>query len=179
MSSRTRGAVASGAGHGVPRGLHGLAPALAPALAATVLLTACGPVELATPDLAEADAAACAALVADLPATLAGQDRVETEPAGAPGAAWGDPPIVLSCGAGEPADFEPDSACLNVSGVDWFVLPEQDLDNDADLALTTVGLEPRVRLDVPAEERPDGSAAALAELAAVLQEHLRPAQPCL
>ena len=171
MSSRTRGAVASG--QASSRVAVGGA-----VLSGTLLLAGCGPVELATPDLSEADAAACAALVADLPDTLAGHERVETEPPDAPGAAWGDPAIVVSCGVAEPDEFEPDSACLNVSGVDWFVPREQDLDNDADLTLTTVGREPRVRLDVPAEERPDGSAAALAELAAPVQEHLRPTQPC-
>jgi hypothetical protein len=149
------------------------------ACAPLVLLVGCGPVELATPDLDEADAATCAALVADLPGTLAGQERVESEPADAPGAAYGDPAIVVSCGAPEPEDFRETGACILVNDVGWFVPPDQDADNDADLALTTGGYEPRLRVDVPADYRPEGSAAVMAELSAVVSEHLDLVERCL
>ncbi|WP_244932229.1 DUF3515 domain-containing protein [Nocardioides sp. W7] len=143
------------------------------------LATGCGPVELATPDLDEADAATCAALVADLPDTLAGESVVETEPEGAPGAAYGDPAIVVSCGAPEPEDFRETADCLLVNDVGWFVPPEQDADNDADLVLTSAGYSPRLRVDVPAEYRPEGSAAVLAELASVVSEHLELVERCI
>lgn len=143
------------------------------------LLAGCGPVELATPDLDAADAAACAALVADLPETLAGESPVETEPAGAPGAAYGDPAIVISCGAPEPVDFRTTADCLVVNDVGWFVPPDQDADNDADLVLTSAGYTPRLRVDVPADYRPDGSAAVLAELAGVVSEHLELVERCV
>lgn len=144
-----------------------------------VALTGCGPVELPTPDLDEADAATCAALVADLPDTLAGESPVDTEPEGAPGAAYGDPPIVVSCGAPEPEDFRETADCLVVNDVGWFVPPAQDADNEADLVLTSAGYEPRLRVDVPAEYRPEGSAAVLAELASVVSEHLDLVERCV
>lgn len=135
--------------------------------------------ELATPDLDAADAATCAALVADLPDTLADEERVETEPADAPGAAYGDPAIVVSCGADEPADFRETADCLVVNDVGWFVPPEQDAANDADLVLTTGGYRPRLRVDVPADYRPEGSAAVLAELAPVVADHLDLVERCV
>lgn len=144
-----------------------------------VLLSACGPVELATPDLDEADAATCAALVADLPETLAGQERVESEPADAPGAAYGDPAIVVSCGAPAPDDFRVTGDCILVNDVGWFVPPDQDADNEADLALTTGGYEPRLRVDVPVDYRPEGSAAIMSELSSVVSEHLRLTERCV
>jgi hypothetical protein len=143
------------------------------------VLSGCGPVELPTPDLDTADAAACEALVADLPDTLAGEEPVETEPAGAPGAAYGDPAIVVSCGAPEPEDFRETADCLLVNDVGWFVPPEQDADNDADLVLTTGGYEPRLRVDVPADYRPEGSAAVMAELAEVVSTHLDLVERCV
>lgn len=149
------------------------------AVALVPLLTACGPVELPTPELSEADAATCAALVADLPDTLAGEEPVETEPADAPGAAYGDPAIVVSCGAPEPDDFRETADCLAVNGVGWFVPPDQDADNDADLTLTTGGYEPRLQVDVPADYRPEGSASVMAELSDVVKDHLDLVERCV
>jgi hypothetical protein len=144
-----------------------------------VLLTGCGPVELSTPDLDEADAAACAALVADLPDTLADEPAVETEPAGAPGAAYGDPAIVVSCGAPAPEDFRETGDCIVVNDVGWFVPPDQDQDNDADLTLTAAGYSPRLQVEVPADYRPDGSASVMAELSALVAAHLDLREACV
>ncbi len=148
---------------------------------AVVLATAgCGgSVELATPDLSPGESRACAALVAALPDTLAGESATETEPEGAPGAAWGDPPLVLQCGAPIPEEFVETSECLVVDDVGWFVPPEQEADPNADVEFTAVGYEPAVRLSIPAEHRGATSAAALAELAAPVTEHLELVQPCL
>ena len=143
------------------------------------LLAGCGPVELDTPDLDAADAATCAALVADLPATLAGEERAESEPPDAPGAAYGDPAIVVSCGAPKPEDFRETGDCILVNDVGWFVPPEQDQDNESDLALTTGGYEPRLRVDVPVDYRPEGSAAVMAELAPLVADHLTLVEQCV
>ena len=48
-------------------------------------------------------------IVADLPRTLVGQERREVEDRER-GAAWGDPPVVLVCGAEVPESFDDFSA---------------------------------------------------------------------
>ena len=146
---------------------------------AVLLLQGCGPVELPTPDLSDEDAAACADLVEALPEVLVGHEAVETEPEGAPGAAWGDPPIVLSCGGPEGEGFGPVSECIRANDVDWYVPSEQEADQEADLTITLVDHEPRLLLEVPADYRPDDVAAVLAELAAPVKQHLRRTEPCL
>ena len=152
---------------------------VASALLLLPLLAGCGPVELPTPDLDAADAATCAALVADLPDTLAGEEPVETEPAGAPGAAYGDPAIVISCGAPVPEDFRVTGDCIVVNDVGWFVPPDQDQDNEADLTLTAAGYLPRLQVDVPVDYRPEGSASVMAELAPLVAAHLDLVEACV
>src|SRR3546814_13080570 len=65
-------------------------------------------------------------LVAGLPTTLAGLESRELSGDTEYGAAWGDPAIVLTCGVGVPDGFDEFSACTEVSGVGWFVPPEQE-----------------------------------------------------
>ena len=76
-------------------------------------------------ELSDADRAACEALVADLPDTLAGLDRRDVEPADALGAAWGDPAYVLTCGVPEPGGYEPTAECNVIDGVGWYVPDDQ------------------------------------------------------
>ena len=66
-----------------------------------MLLTACGgPVEVDVPEVDGEDAAACEAFADGLPDTLADEERVDIEPTDAPAGAYGDPPIVVTCGVG-------------------------------------------------------------------------------
>lgn len=132
-----------------------------------------GPVELATPELSTADAERCAALVADLPETLAEQPRVESEPDDAPGAAFGDPAIVLSCGVAEPDGFGPGASCEVADGVRWYLPEEQYGDEPRALTLTAAWDTPRLQVTVPATYWPQGGAAVMAALAPLVQEHLR------
>ncbi len=149
-------------------------------VASLALLAGCGgPVELADPDLPDAEARACADLIAALPTRLADQDEVDTEPADAPGAAWGDPPLVLECGVEVPTTFTETSSCLQVNEVGWFIDPEQENDPGTEAVFTAVGYRPVVRLVVPPDQRGEVSAAALAELATPVTEHLDLVQPCL
>lgn len=159
---RTRGVVLSGL-------------LLTLALAVLAVLAGCGPTEVATPPTA--DRAACAALVDDLPDRLAGEERVEVEPA-AYGAGWGDPAITLSCGVGAPDGFGPASSCLDADGVDWFAPDEQTQDNGSDVTLTTVTMRPRVAVHFPATYRGGPLAAALSDLAPALKRGLRVGTPC-
>lgn len=130
-------------------------------------------------DLSGSDLAACESLVADLPDTLAGQERREVEPADALGAAWGDPAYVLTCGVPEPDDYEPTAECNVIDGVGWYVPDDQLSDQSADATPIALSLKPYVELSVPADYRTEGIDRALAELAPALQEHLGEGLSCL
>ncbi len=145
-----------------------------------LLAGACGgPVEIASPTLSGSDLAACTAFVDALPATLAGEERREVEPPDALGAAYGDPAIVVTCGVDPPDGFDRlTSSCEVANGVGWYVPPEQFDDQSADVTLTTPGFRPVVQVDVPGSYRPDSPAAAIAELAAGVDEHLRLVENC-
>ncbi len=135
------------------------------------------PPDIPRPDLPAAQDAACRDLVADLPRAVAGQRAVEVNGATAYGGAWGDPAIVLTCGVG-PVDISDAPRCADVDGVGWLV-SDQDAEGGHDATFTADGYRPRVRLHVPAHYLPDGGAAALADLAAVVKAHLVRKVPCL
>lgn len=141
-----------------------------------LLVSACaGPVPVrraAAPD----DEAACRALIAALPQTLDGLGRRDVEPADALAAAYGDPPVVVTCGVPEPAGFDRFATCQVVNDVDWFVPTDQIEDQGADVVATTVGREPGVELRVPAEHRPP--AGALAELSKPVTENSTVTERC-
>ena len=145
-----------------------------------LLLTACsGPVEIDTPDLDAADRAACEGFVDDLPATLDDEKPVETDPEDPRGAAYGDPAIVVVCGVDAPDEFNATSACEEANGVGWYAPPEQYDDQSADVTLFGVTHRPVVEMRLPADYRPDGIAAALAELAAPVKANLEKVQDCV
>ncbi|WP_139981868.1 DUF3515 domain-containing protein [Nocardioides litoris] len=168
------------------------APALGPgltavaAVAAAVVLGACsGPPEITSTDLDAAGRAACEAFTADLPDTLADQERVEVEPADALGAAYGDPPITVTCGVPLPEGFDQTSRCDEVDGVGWYVPDGSDADPTTDLRLAAPGYRPVVELRVPADYRPqdqnigdDVTAGALGQLSGLVEEHLTLEQRC-
>lgn len=170
-SARTRGVLASGAGRASLVGVVTLV------LAATGC-TAGGPsaVPVDAPAAPASAAAQCADLLAALPAEVAGQERREVEPEKATAAAWGDPAIVLTCGAVMPDDFDGFSSCQEVNGVGWYV-PEEQYDEDTDVVMTTIGRSPVVQVHLPAEYRPP--AEAMVDLAGPISQHLTLDQPCL
>lgn len=99
-------------------------------------------------------------------------------PAQAPGGAWGDPAITLSCGTEPPASFGSASSCISANGVDWFA-PDDQTNGDGDVDLTSVTLLPHVTLHVPKQYRGGILAAALADLAEPLKATLTPDSECL
>ena len=144
------------------------------------MLSGCsGSISIDDRDLSDADRAACEALVADVPETLAGEDRVAVEPEGALGAAWGDPAYVLTCGVPEPADYEPTAECNVIAGVGWYVPDDELTDQGADATPIALSRTPYVEVLVPAERRTEGIDRALAELAPSLKEHLGEGLSCL
>jgi hypothetical protein len=135
------------------------------------------PPEIDAPTLSAADARACRELVDALPDTLADHDRVDAAGDTEYGAAWGDPPIVLTCGVG-PMDLSDVPSCAEVDGVGWLVPPDQ-AEGGKDATFTADGYRPRVRLHVPEVYLPEGGAAALTELAGPIKQNLKLVERCL
>ena len=145
-----------------------------------LLLTGCGkePVTIDSPRVDAATETACRALLGDLPTTVDGQDKRLVSPADALGAAWGDPAIVVRCGVGSPAGLTRFSACDEANGVGYFLPPTQVADDSATITLTTLEYDPRLEISVPSDYRPEGVAAAMAQLAGPVKRHFRLAHPC-
>jgi hypothetical protein len=111
----------------------------------------------------------CAAMLGDLPPSVAGQRRrlVDGKLAGA----WGDPPIVLRCGVEKPAALKPTSHCDEVDGVGW--LAEEQSDG---WLFTTIGRKHYASVEVPSDYEP--AADALADLADTIARHLPVIRAC-
>ena len=145
-----------------------------------LLLAGCGgsdSAEIDSPDVTAAERTACEHFLGALPAELAGQQSRSVTPAGALGAAWGDPAFTITCGVGVPQGFDRLSGCTQVNGVGWFV-PEDEAQGGRDATFTAVGYRPRVALRVPADYQPEGGAAALAQLAAPVRQRLKLVDRC-
>ena len=149
-------------------------------LVAALLLTGCGedPVAIDAPEVSGSERAACERLVADLPGELADETGRSLADNDVLGAAWGDPPIVLTCGGDLPDDFDRFAECIEANGVGWFVPAEAESDQSSPATLTAAGYRPLVRVTVPGEYRPEGLAAIIAELADPVREHLELVDPC-
>jgi len=153
--------------------------ALATALLAPLLLAGCsGAVEVAAPDLDAADRAACEALVDDLPDELFGQERRDVSPDSGVTAAWGDPAVVLTCGAEEPDDFGPFARCSEIDGVGWFMADSELGDTSRSITIAAQSHSPLVTVVVPPEHRRTAPDTALGELSAPVVEHLDETSPC-
>jgi hypothetical protein len=141
-------------------------------LALLGLLGGCG---VAHTDVRGQDRAACESLVADLPTHVAGHRLVKRLP-DVPGATWGDPAIVLRCGVGKPAGYDPITGCQTANGLDWYV-PENGMnDQSVDVVMTTIGRDPAVEVTLPAAYRPP--VAAMVDLAPAIKAHTRETTPC-
>ncbi|GAA4690647.1 hypothetical protein GCM10023349_01480 [Nocardioides conyzicola] len=141
-------------------------------------------VELAGPPPSAEDAQACRDLVADLPDTLAGLQRREVTGDTAYAAAWGDPAIVLVCGAADPAGRTDASTCVQVGRTGWYV-PDSvlattvDGDQTADVPTTELNFSPRVALLIPGRYRPEGFSDSIATIGPLVQRHFTKVGRCL
>ena len=144
-------------------------------------LAACSADDVTLPevDVAPDERDACRSLVDALPADL-GDDReqVPVLPADGLGAAWGEPAIVMTCG-GDAPELSRTAPCVEAEGVGWYVDEAVLEDETVAASLVAAGYRPIVTLEVPAEQRPEGAAAAMAGLAAAVREHSELVQPCL
>lgn len=149
------------------------------ALLAGLALSGCSSsVEVAAPALQGEELAACEALVADLPDEFFEQERREVKGATTTSAAWGDPAVVLECGARAPQEFDAFSRCSEVDGVGWF-MPDSALKNsEKTLVITAQSHRPRLSVTIPAEFRQKAPDTQLKVLGALVTEHLEEVQPC-
>jgi hypothetical protein len=156
------------------------ARASAGVLALGLLVAGCGkePVSIPTLRLSAADQAVCQRVANALPDEVADQSRRKTQPAAALGGAWGDPAIVAQCGVPVPAGFDRTSPCQTANGVGWYVPEAQFGDDDADIVISTAGYRPIVQVTIPATYRPEGLAAAMAQLAPVVRDYTKLVKPC-
>jgi hypothetical protein len=148
-------------------------------LATAAALTSCsgGAVELDAEPPQGAAAEACADLLEALPDQVADQPAREVEPDTAPGAAWGDPPIVLTCTDEPPAGFGRTSTCTTANGVDWYLPEEQvTVEEVGKVTMTTVHREAFVRVELPPEHWPP--ATTMVDLAEAISENLEATGRC-
>jgi hypothetical protein len=145
-----------------------------------LVLAACGkePVSIPTQRLTAADQAVCQRVAEALPDEVDGQSRRKTQPAEALGAAWGDPAIVAQCGVSVPAGFNRTSPCQTANGVGWYVPEQQFSDDSSDIVIASAGYRPIVQVTIPSSYRPNGLAAAMAQLAPVVKDYTELVQPC-
>ena len=113
-------------------------------LAATGTVAGCGRTLSIEENLLGQPPVSCAQVIAALPIEVGGQPARVTESDANNVAAWGDPPIVLTCGIELPVAYEQTSTLADVSGISW--LPEP-LENGT--LFTTIGRNPRVQVAVP------------------------------
>lgn len=142
------------------------------ALLAGVMVTSgcAGPVSTPEPDVDDAARAICTRLIGDLPRTVLNAPRRDTT--GALSAAWGAPPITLTCGIAEPAAMATDTRCFEVNGVGWYAE-----EGEGGWLFTTIGRAVPVQLGVPNKYAPEADA--LVDVAAAISRHNSVHTPCL
>ena len=155
----------------MPQGRPGTAAAAGVVGLAAVLLAGCSSdVAVQAPAVSGAVETACSALVEQAPESVAGVERREVTTEGS-ALAWGDPPIVLSCGVAATAATDVAIRCDTVNGVDWFT---EEADNG--YRFTTIGRQPVVRLEVPYSYEPAGDA--LVDVATAVRGSTTAQSPC-
>jgi hypothetical protein len=87
---------------------------------------ATSPVRMPAPSLPEQQATVCRALLAGLPDALRDRHRRPVSAGPEQNAAYGDPPITLSCGAGPRPSVDPTADVYPLSGVCWYAVPGRD-----------------------------------------------------
>ena len=134
-------------------------PALVVVGAVACLAACSSPVQVESPDLTDDQARACQEVFEALPEQVGDQDRRDVE--GGPGAAYGDPPIVVRCGVALPDELL--TSCFSVNGIDWYVD-----ESDEGVVALTAGREPSVEVTVPVAY--GASNAALVDVTTTVQD---------
>ncbi|ADB33845.1 hypothetical protein Kfla_4828 [Kribbella flavida DSM 17836] len=148
--------------------------AAAVAVLLLALVAGCGgePVPVAVPQPAPEVSEACTSLVKALPAKVLDGERRETDPTSPLTAAYGDPPIELTCGVAPPAGMaQAQSQCFEVNGVGWFA---KEADNG--VIFTTIGRKVYFEVAVPAQYAPEANA--LTDISDAVKAHNTLITPC-
>ena len=150
-------------------------PKLLLAALGVILLAGCSPgaTPVPVPSLGPEVAAACTDLVKALPAKVLDAKRRKTTPESPLTAAYGDPPIEMTCGVARPADSaEALSKCFEVNGVGWFAKQVQN-----GYVFTTIGRALYFEVAVPSKYAPEANA--LTDISDAVQKHDKLVTPCL
>ncbi|GAA3750366.1 hypothetical protein HDA32_001017 [Spinactinospora alkalitolerans] len=140
------------------------------ALVGLMLLAGCSSdVEMPAPAPGDQAAESCRALMAGLPDSLYGQERVTVRPDPEFAAAWGSPAIALRCGVQRPEGLRPDSQLTVVNDVAWLPQP-----TDRPTLYTAVGHQAYVEMTIPPSYSPPADA--LIEISDLITENV-PALP--
>lgn len=108
----------------------------------------------------------------DVPGKVLDAKRRDTTPKSDLTAAWGDPPIELTCGVAPPAGLATaQSQCFEVDGVGWFA--EQATNG---YVFTTIGRKLYVEVTVPVHYQPEANA--LTDLSDAITKHNPVITPC-
>lgn len=137
--------VAALAGIGAFAALGGFDRSPAPGASATPSRPAAtSPVTVSAPPLAPQPAAVCRALLARLPQALSVGPRRPVTAGQEQNAAYGDPPVLLSCGFAQVASLAPQDTVYQLSGVCWHAV-----ELPVGTVWTTVDREVPVTVTVP------------------------------
>lgn len=109
-------------------------------------------------------------MMAAMPDRVLEASTRETKPDSPLTAAWGDPPIEVTCGVATPGP--PQSQCFEVNGVGWFATPAQN-----GVVFTTMGRKVFVEVAVPNRYAPEANA--LTDLATPIKTHNPVVTPCI
>lgn len=146
------------------------------------MLAGCGgsddPVEVDRHRVAGDARETCPALLDALPEQVSDQPKRRTT-GNDLAAAYGDPPIVVRCGVGEPEGFDRFATCNRANGIDWFVADLEDVveDQSRDVTMTTIGRDPALRVNLPADYRPP--ATAMVDLTKAIKAHTEKVGGCV
>jgi hypothetical protein len=147
------------------------------AVACLLLLSACSHlITVDSPALTGSAAADCRALIEALPRHVDNLPRRVVHPAGGYAAAWGDPPIVLTCGVPRPKGLDRFASCIWVNGVGWFIPDSQASGTGEHVDMTTIGRKEFVTVSVPSRYFPP--AATMADLAAPVKKAIPEVRAC-
>jgi hypothetical protein len=115
---------------------------------------------------------ACTTLVKAFPEKILDAEHRDTDPPSPLTAAYGDPPIEVTCGVSPPAGMaEAQSQCFEVNGVGWFAKEAAN-----GVIFTTIGRQLYVELAVPNTYSPEANA--LTDVSDAVKAHNRLITPC-
>jgi hypothetical protein len=140
-----------------------------------ILVAGCspGPAPVAVPSPGPEVAAACDPLVKALPDKVLDAERRKTEPVSPLTAAYGDPPIEVTCGVAQPAGMaEAQSQCFEVNGVGWFA---KEVENG--VIFTTIGRQVYFEVAVPSKYAPEANA--LTDVSDAVHRYNKFITPCI